>query len=45
MVKNGAPVQDVSKMLGHKKLETTQIYTHLAARDLKQHHQYHHPRG
>jgi integrase/recombinase XerD len=45
MVKNGAPVQDVSKMLGHKKLETTQIYTHLAARDLKQHHQNHHPRG
>lgn len=28
----------VSKMLGHVKLETTQIYTRLAAVDLKKHH-------
>lgn len=45
LLKNGAPVQDVSKMLGHVKLETTQIYTRLAVVDLKQHHQNYHPRG
>lgn len=45
LIKNGAPVQDVSEMLGHVKLETTQIYTRLAARDVKNHHQKYHPRG
>jgi site-specific recombinase XerD len=45
LVINGAPVQDVSRMLGHKKLETTQIYTRLAPRDLKAHHARYHPRG
>jgi integrase/recombinase XerD len=45
LVRNGAPVQDVSKMLGHAKLETTQIYTRLAPSDLKTHHGRHHPRG
>lgn len=45
LIKSGAPVQDVSEMLGHAKLETTQIYTRLAAVDLKKHHKRHHPRG
>jgi len=45
LVINGAPIQDVSRMLGHKKLETTQIYTRLAPRDLKAHHAKYHPRG
>lgn len=45
LIKNGAPVQDVSEMLGHAKLETTQIYTRLAAVDLKKHHKKHHPRA
>jgi len=31
-------------MLGHAKLETTQIYTRLAAVDPKKHHKEHHPR-
>ncbi len=45
LVRNGAPVQDVSKMLGHKKLETTQIYTRLLPLHLKDHHRKYHPRG
>lgn len=45
LVCNGAPVQDVSKMLGHKKLETTQIYTRLMPVDLQRHHKQHHPRS
>ncbi len=45
LLKNGAPIQDVSKMLGHTKLETTQIYTRLVPTDLKKHHQKYHPRS
>ncbi|MBD3390862.1 MAG: tyrosine-type recombinase/integrase [Chitinivibrionales bacterium] len=45
LIRNGAPVQDVSKMLGHKKLETTQVYTRLVAADLKDCHARCHPRG
>jgi integrase/recombinase XerD len=45
LIKSGAPVQDVSKMLGHVKLETTQIYTRLYPHNLKQHHAKYHPRG
>lgn len=45
LVRNGAPVQDVAEMLGHKKLETTQIYTRLVPMDLKRCHRKYHPRG
>jgi site-specific recombinase XerD len=45
LIRNGAPVQDVSKMLGHVKLETTQIYTRLLPMDLKRQHERFHPRG
>jgi len=45
LIKNGAPVQDVSRMLGHVRLETTQVYTRLYPLDLKAHHTHHHPRG
>jgi integrase/recombinase XerD len=45
LLRNGAPVQDVSEMLGHACLETTQIYTHLVPMDLKEHHRRFHPRG
>jgi len=45
MLKNGAPLQDVSKMLGHVKLETTTVYTHLNPTDLKKHHDQFHPRS
>ncbi len=45
LLKNGAPVQDVSKMLGHEKLETTQIYTKVVPTDLKKHYKTYHPRA
>lgn len=45
LVRNGAPVQDVSKMLGHVKLETTQVYIRLLPLDLKKQHERFHPRG
>jgi site-specific recombinase XerD len=45
LVRNGAPVQDVSRMLGHAKLETTQVYTRLMPTDLRRHHRAYHPRG
>lgn len=45
LIRNGAPVQDVSKMLGHVCLTTTQIYTRLVPTDLKKHHKKYHPRG
>jgi integrase/recombinase XerD len=45
LLRNGAPMQEVSEMLGHACLETTQIYTHLAPLDLKEHHRRFHPRG
>jgi integrase/recombinase XerD len=45
LLRNGAPVQDVSEMLGHASLETTQLYTHLVPRDLQEHHRRYHPRG
>jgi integrase/recombinase XerD len=45
LVRNGAPIQDVALMLGHTKLETTQIYTHLNPKELQVHHARFHPRG
>ena len=45
LIRHGAPVQDVSRMLGHKKLETTQVYTRLVPMDLKRCHEKCHPRG
>jgi len=45
LLRNGAAVQDVSKMLGHVKLETTQVYTRLLPMDLKRQHERFHPRG
>ncbi|MBD3315196.1 MAG: tyrosine-type recombinase/integrase [Chitinivibrionales bacterium] len=45
LLRHGAPVQDVSQMLGHAKLETTTIYTRVMPRDLKNSHARCHPRG
>jgi site-specific recombinase XerD len=45
MLRSGAPVQEVSKMLGHARLETTQIYTRMLPLDVKKHHAKYHPRG
>ena len=42
LLKNGAPVRHIQKLLGHVKLKTTMIYTHLSIEDLKKaHHRFH----
>ena len=45
LVRNGAPVQNVSEMLDHARLETTQIYTLLVPMDLKRCRRKYHPGG
>ena len=45
LIKNGAPLQDVSLMLGHASINTTGIYTRLMPADLKKCHRKYHPRG
>lgn len=35
LVQNGVPLYDVSKLLGHADMKTTQIYSHLRAEDLR----------
>jgi integrase/recombinase XerD len=45
MLRGGADIRLVQEMLGHKHLETTQVYTHLVPMDLKEAHRRHHPRG
>jgi integrase/recombinase XerD len=43
MLKNGAPVRHLQKMLGHAFLESTQNYTHVTINDLKEIHAKYHP--
>jgi integrase/recombinase XerD len=43
MLKNGAPVRHLQKMLGHESLESTQIYTRVTINDLKAIHAKYHP--
>jgi integrase/recombinase XerD len=45
MVQNGADLRIVQEILGHVKVETTEIYTHLSKHDLKAAHRKFHPRG
>ena len=44
MLRNGANIRIIQKMLGHKRLDTTQIYTKLNIEDLKTAHHKYHPR-
>jgi integrase/recombinase XerD len=45
MVQRGADLRIVQEILGHVKVETTEIYTHLNKSDLKAAHRKFHPRG
>jgi len=43
MHENGADIRFIQEILGHVKLETTQIYTHVSIRALQQVHATTHP--
>jgi integrase/recombinase XerD len=44
LVRNGADIRAVQKMLGHADLKSTQIYTKVAGVEVKKTHSAHHPR-
>ncbi len=43
LLKNGASIRHIQRLLGHKKLRTTQIYTQVSIEDLKKVHSQCHP--
>ncbi|MBR4328532.1 MAG: site-specific tyrosine recombinase XerD [Candidatus Riflebacteria bacterium] len=45
LLEGGASIMAVQEILGHVDVSTTQIYTHLTAKDLKDIHKKTHPRG
>ena len=45
MLNSGAPIAGVQQLLGHASLASTQVYTHVTYRDLKNNYQLAHPRA
>ena len=45
MLNAGAPIASVQQMLGHASLVSTQVYTHVTYKDLKNNYQLAHPRA
>ena len=43
MLEGGADIRDIQQMLGHAKLDTSQIFTHVSVRMLKEIHSATHP--
>ena len=44
LTRNGAPIRSVQELLGHSRIDSTQIYTHMTITDLKKAHKRYHPR-